>query len=60
MSRLHIGTTKLVNAVVQRQGLVQVAVLRLCGPTTRSVPPFADFPKDLAEVHKLYLNIKSG
>ena len=41
-----IGTTHFVNAVVQADAkrLSRVAVVRLCGPFTRQVPPFADFP----------------
>ena len=48
--RVNIGTTHFVNAVVQRKGLVRVAVLRLCGPATRAIPPLCDFPADLREV----------
>ncbi|OGM44413.1 hydantoinase/oxoprolinase [Aspergillus bombycis] len=44
-----IGTTHFVNAVVQADSsrLSQVAVVRLCGPFTKQVPPFAEFPSDL-------------
>ncbi|KAB8220656.1 hypothetical protein BDV33DRAFT_230821 [Aspergillus novoparasiticus] len=44
-----IGTTHFVNAVVQADSsrLSKVAVVRLCGPFTRQVPPFAEFPSDL-------------
>jgi N-methylhydantoinase A/oxoprolinase/acetone carboxylase beta subunit len=45
---IMIGTTHFVNALVQRKALQRVAVLRLCGPATASVPPFADWPEDLA------------
>ncbi len=48
--RVHIGTTHFVNAVVQKRQLSPVAVLRLCGPTTASVPTYSDFPTDLKEV----------
>ena len=50
VKRVHIGTTHLLNAVVQRTGLRQVAVLRLCGPATVTLPPFVDFPPDLKTV----------
>lgn len=50
VSRVNIGTTHFVNAVVQRKGLVKVAVLRLCGPATVALPPFCDFPADLRKV----------
>ena len=45
---IMIGTTHFVNALVQRKALQRVAVIRLCGPATASVPPFADWPEDLA------------
>jgi N-methylhydantoinase A/oxoprolinase/acetone carboxylase beta subunit len=47
-----IGTTHFVNAVVETDArrLSKVAVLRICGPYTRSIPPFSDFPYALREV----------
>lgn len=48
--RVNIGTTHFVNAVVQRTKLTKVAVLRLCGPATQSVPPLCDFRTDLKNV----------
>ncbi|KAE8417981.1 hypothetical protein BDV36DRAFT_167216 [Aspergillus pseudocaelatus] len=47
-----IGTTHFVNAVVQADSsrLSKVAVVRLCGPFTRQVPPFAEFPSDLKDI----------
>ena len=45
---IMIGTTHFVNALVQRKELERVAIIRLCGPATASVPPFADWPDDLA------------
>ncbi|KAI1621965.1 putative Hydantoinase/oxoprolinase, partial [Exophiala viscosa] len=49
---INIGTTHFVNAIVQadQQKLAPVAVLRLCGPFCREVPPFVDFPRELREV----------
>lgn len=47
IGRVNIGTTHFLNAVVQRKEIARVAVLRLCGPASRSVPPFFDFPSDL-------------
>lgn len=43
-----IGTTHFVNAVVQRRGLNKVAALRIGLPSGASLPPFVDWPKDLA------------
>ncbi len=39
-----IGTTHFTNAVVERRRLLEVAVLRLGLPATRSLPPFSDWP----------------
>lgn len=50
VQRVNIGTTHFVNALVQRKDVVPVAVLRLCGPASRSAPPFIDFPDDLRRV----------
>ncbi|KAL8612771.1 hypothetical protein ACOMHN_033441 [Nucella lapillus] len=48
--QINIGTTHFVNAVVQGRHLSPVSVIRLCGPASRAVPPFADFPPDLREI----------
>ncbi len=45
-----IGTTHFVNAVVQRQGLTRVAAVRIGLPAAASLPPFCDWPQDLAEL----------
>ncbi|KAJ8044384.1 hypothetical protein HOLleu_07117 [Holothuria leucospilota] len=52
VARVNIGTTHFVNALVQRCQLVPVSVVRLCGPATRSLGPFDDFPEDLHELIK--------
>src|SRR6266404_2427745 len=43
-----IGTTHFVNAVVQRRGLARVAAIRIGLPASASLPPFCDWPRDLA------------
>ena len=45
-----IGTTHFVNAAVQRQGLGRVAAVRIGLPAAASLPPFCDWPADLAEL----------
>ena len=47
-----IGTTHFVNAVVEadERRLSKVAVVRLCGPYTRQIPPFSDFPVRLRKI----------
>ena len=44
-----IGTTHFVNAVVQRRDLARVAAVRIGLPASASLPPFCDWPVDLAE-----------
>ena len=43
-----IGTTHFVNAVVQRRGVTRVAAVRIGLPAAASLPPFCDWPPDLA------------
>jgi N-methylhydantoinase A/oxoprolinase/acetone carboxylase beta subunit len=43
-----IGTTHFVNAVVQRRDLARVAAVRIGLPSSASLPPFCDWPEDLA------------
>ena len=45
-----IGTTHFINAVVQRRSLSKVAALRLGLPASASLPPFCDWPVDLADI----------
>ncbi|KAI1611072.1 beta subunit of N-methylhydantoinase A/acetone carboxylase [Exophiala viscosa] len=57
---VNIGTTHFINAVTQsdRTKLNRVAVLRLCGPFCRELPPFDGFPnrlRDILEGHVGYL-----
>src|SRR6266852_2436276 len=45
-----IGTTHFVNAIVQRRDLSRVAAVRIGLPASASLPPFCDWPEDLAEL----------
>ncbi len=45
-----IGTTHFINAVVQRRRLQKVAAIRIGMPASASLPPFCDWPADLAEL----------
>ena len=45
-----IGTTHFTNAVVQRRDLGRVAAVRIGLPSGASLPPFVDWPEDLARV----------
>ena len=44
-----IGTTHFVNAVLQRRDLARVAGVRIGLPAAASLPPFCDWPRDLAD-----------
>ncbi|KAJ8044586.1 hypothetical protein HOLleu_07369 [Holothuria leucospilota] len=50
VSRLNIGTNYFINSLAQRSHLVPVSVVRLCGPATRALGPFDDFPEDLRKL----------
>lgn len=45
-----IGTTHFTNAIVEAKNLQPTAVVRLCGPATRALPPTTDWPPALASV----------
>ena len=45
-----LGTTHFTNAVVQRRHLVKVGAVRIGLPTGASLPPFVDWPEDLAAI----------
>lgn len=55
-----IGTTHFTNAVVQRLGLDSVAIFRLCGPATRSLPPLVDWSPELRDAVKGYVALLPG
>lgn len=52
LARVTIGTTHFTNAVNKRDAssLDRVAVMRLCGCSSRGLPPFSDFPEELKEL----------
>jgi N-methylhydantoinase A/oxoprolinase/acetone carboxylase beta subunit len=45
-----IGTTHFVNAIVQGRDLSRVAAIRIGLPASASLPPFCDWPEDLAQL----------
>jgi N-methylhydantoinase A/oxoprolinase/acetone carboxylase beta subunit len=45
-----IGTTHFINAVIRRRDLARVGALRLGLPSGATLPPFCDWPRDLAGV----------
>jgi N-methylhydantoinase A/oxoprolinase/acetone carboxylase beta subunit len=55
-----IGTTHFVNAVVQRRDLSRVGALRIGLPVARSLPPFCDWPADLAALVRGQVHMVEG
>src|SRR5215210_4567047 len=49
ISGVMIGTTHFTNAVVERKRLEPTAAIRLGLPATAALPPFVDWPEDLAD-----------
>jgi N-methylhydantoinase A/oxoprolinase/acetone carboxylase beta subunit len=49
-SAAMIGTTHFTNAVVQRRDLGRIAAIRIGLPSGASLPPFVDWPEDLAAI----------
>ncbi|NMH98417.1 hydantoinase/oxoprolinase N-terminal domain-containing protein [Pseudonocardia acidicola] len=47
VSHVMLGTTHATNAILERRNLNRVAVIRLGGPATLSIPPLAGWPPDL-------------
>ncbi|MBI3517155.1 MAG: hydantoinase/oxoprolinase family protein, partial [Proteobacteria bacterium] len=50
LDAVMIGTTHFTNAVVQRRDLMKVAAIRIGLPASASLPPFVDWPSDLAQL----------
>ncbi len=42
-----LGTTQCINAILQREHLGRVGVVRLGAPATLAIPPLTDWPQDL-------------
>ena len=55
-----LGSTHGINAVLERKGLARVAVLRLGGPATESVPPLISWPRGLREAVVADMEILPG
>lgn len=45
-----LGTTQCTNAIVERRGLVPVAVLRIGAPATAGIQPMTDWAEDLKKI----------
>ena len=47
VGHVMLGTTHATNAILQRKHLYSVAMVRIGGPATRSIPPLAGWPNDI-------------
>jgi len=55
-----IGTTHFTNAVIERRGLQRVGALRIGLPASASLPPFIDWPEDLAALVRGQVHMVAG
>jgi N-methylhydantoinase A/oxoprolinase/acetone carboxylase beta subunit len=61
VNAVMVGTTHFTNAVVQRRDIEPVAALRIGLPSGRSLPPFVDWPNELAaEVRGRVFMVRGG
>ena len=60
ITHVMLGTTHATNAVLARRGLNRVAVLRIGGPATHSVPPLATWPADLRSMVAIGTKVVDG
>lgn len=62
IASVTIGTTHFVNAVIERDAsrLTRVAVIRLCGPFSKHVPPCIDWPDEMRELILGYYALVKG
>ena len=49
VGHVMLGTTHATNAILQRRDLYKVAMVRIGGPATRSIPPLTGWPDDLRD-----------
>ena len=49
VTHVMLGTTHATNAILQRNGLHKVGVIRIGAPATCSIPPLSDWPDDLRQ-----------
>lgn len=55
-----IGTTHLINDLIQRKNLAKTAIIRLCGPSTRLLKPLSDWPLDIVDKNLFSSHFVSG
>ena len=49
IAAVMLGTTHFINAILQEKDLAEVAVVRLCLPSSKSLYPMIDWPENLKD-----------
>ena len=60
ISAVVIGTTHFTNAVIERRALQRTGALRIGLPASASLPPFIDWPDDLASIVRGQVHMVAG
>jgi len=60
LAAVVIGTTHFTNAVIERKHLQRVGALRIGLPASASLPPFIDWPEDLAALVRGVVHMVEG
>ena len=60
INSIIIGTTHLINDLLERKNLSKTGVIRLCGPSTRLLKPLCDWPSDIKKTNNFIINFTDG
>ncbi|MFE4667019.1 hydantoinase/oxoprolinase N-terminal domain-containing protein [Streptomyces sp. NPDC056716] len=60
VGQVMLGTTHPVNAIIRREGLARVGILRLAAPATLAIDPLMAWPKDLRTLVSGHVEIIRG
>lgn len=60
LGAVMIGTTHFTNALVERQRLAPVGVIRLARPATTAIPPQSGWPEDMLATTRMICKIAGG
>ena len=60
INSIIIGTTHLINDLLERKNLSKTGVIRLCGPATRLLKPLCDWPADIKKSNNFITDFTNG
>ena len=60
VSAVMLGTTHFTNALLERRNLLPTAIVRLCLPATRLLPPLVDWPDELRQAVGGHVHMARG